>query len=792
VDALRPDVPEVVLAVLGRCLEKDPDRRFAAAAETADALRRAIAADAGAAAAGDARGVTGNRYLWLPVGGYLAGGLLVHRGLSATTSAVGLPGWVPAAGFALLAVGLVLVLATTVVQMSGSGRLRRRLTWSRARRAGAFAMVLLAAVATAHVALRTAGVGPLATLTSRGLLDDRDPIVLADFTSGTGEARIGHVVTEALRIDLHQSPTLRLAEPGEVAAALRRMGREPAAGVTEDNARELALRDGFKAVIAGDVAELGGGYVLTARVVGTDGATLAAVRETARDSSVLIHAVDRLSKGIRERIGESLRTLHAAEPLPRVATASLPALRQYAEARRLAWSGSDDARIAELLEQAVALDTVFAAAHRALATTYWNLRADRARTVAATRAAYDLRNRLPERERYLAEAAYHWQVRGDPKRAREAYGRVLAIEPENAVARTNLGLALLFEGNAVEAERVLSAGLGPDAPVALQLNLARALYFQGRSDAALVALDSVRSDSRGTPASVELVRVRILGGDGRWLEAEAIASAVLERFGSDPQVRAESLRMLWHLALLRGRIADAERHYLEMESALHRIGALDALVRAAVQRAEAQQTLLGDGAGARTSLDALLARPGLDIMSVGATAAPRVAAVLAAVGDTTRARKLADAWDALPEDARGDPDSFSPELARARLDLAADRPGRAVERLERVSSGTIQAINYLPDLGLAYRRAGDADAAIATFERYIDFRHTRRLHRVPAHLGPALIALASLYEATGDTVQALAAHAHLVELWRDADDALQPHVQRATLRIAALSDPHAR
>jgi len=49
-------------------------------------------------------------------------------------------------------------------------------------------------------------------------------------------------VTEALRIDLLQSPTVRLAEPGEVIGALWRMGRDPAAGLPEELAREAHAR----------------------------------------------------------------------------------------------------------------------------------------------------------------------------------------------------------------------------------------------------------------------------------------------------------------------------------------------------------------------------------------------------------------------------------------------------------------------------------------------------------------------------------------------------------------------
>ena len=47
--------------------------------------------------------------------------------------------------------------------------------------------------------------------------------------------------------------------------------------------------------------------MLSARLVGLDGAELVAVRETAADEGEILSAIDRLSKRVRERIGESLK-----------------------------------------------------------------------------------------------------------------------------------------------------------------------------------------------------------------------------------------------------------------------------------------------------------------------------------------------------------------------------------------------------------------------------------------------------------------------------------------------------
>jgi eukaryotic-like serine/threonine-protein kinase len=793
IESLRPDVPRAVARIVERCLEKDPERRFSSPGELAAALRQAAAETGGTAtglagmAAAAPRGAPWQAAVYVPVA------WVGYHAVQALTRVAGLPGRVPAIALVLFLVGFTVVIATALAQRSPRdrpgqwGALGRRLTWRRATAGGVVAFGILATSAVGYTGMRSLGIGPPGTLTARGMLTDRDPIVLADFATDAADTRIGRVVTEALRIDLLQSPALRLAESSEVAAGLRRMTRDLEEGVPEAAARELAQREGFKAVIAGEVSALGGGYVLAARVVAAaDGATLAAVRETARDSTELIDAVDRLSKRVRERIGESLRSLHAAQPLPRVATASLPALRTYAEASQLATAGGDEARIASLLEEAVALDSMFAAAHRGLAATYWNMRADHLRRVTAMQRAYELRDRLSERERLLIEATYYFGTLGDPGRAAAVYRRVLALDPEDPAAINNLGLSLMFLDRPAEAEAVLRQGVGPSAPAVIRMNVADALYFQDRTAAALAVLDSGTVEVGENPMW-EIARARILGAAGRWAEAEAVAQAALERYAGNSQVRIAALRSLWHLALVQGRLREAERYYVELEPVLEEAGAVEALARAVVQRAELWQTVVGDTDRSRAELDSLLNRPSLDVLTVGATIAPRTAAALAAGGDTARAARLVDAWVSLPEESRGDPDAFSPELARARIDLAAGRPDAAVDRLQRATVGNIHAVNYLPDLAYAHELAGEPDSAIAVLERYLTYRHSRRLHRIPGYLGPALLRLGDLYEDAGETDRAVGAYGQLVELWRDADPELQPRVEHARRRIAALT-----
>src|SRR5207247_1125399 len=143
------------------------------------------------------------------------------------------------------------------------------------------------------------------------------------------------------------------------------------------------------------------------------GAALVAVRENAQDDGAIIAAVDRLSHRLRERIGESLRTIRNSEPLEQVTTGSLEALRKYSQGVR-ASDAADMERAATLLDEAIALDTTFAMAYRKLAVVLSNTGGAQSRIAAAATQAFRHRDRLTPFERDLAEAYYSTRVAYNP------------------------------------------------------------------------------------------------------------------------------------------------------------------------------------------------------------------------------------------------------------------------------------------------------------------------------------------------------------------------------------------
>ncbi len=511
VDRYRSGLPPALVALVMRALEKHPADRWQDA-ETIlgqlDAIRpftpastTAIPRVAVPAAAGRGRGGV--------LGLFLLATAVITAIAFATARAADLPDWVWLATLAAMLAGLPIILYTmrlehrraalrsTGAHPAAEDRGHRSLfTWRRAIAGGVSALGVVALLSGAWVVSRKLGIGPAATLLSAGTLDKADRLILADFDNRTTDKSIGDAVTEAFRVDLGQSRVARLLDARQVSAGLQRMGARTDTVLTERRARDLALREGAKAVVAGDITRLGRGYVLTARIITADsGATLAPVRVSADDESHLIAAVNRLSADLRARIGESLRSIRATEPLEQVTTASLPALRLYSDGTR-AFNAGDAPGARKLLERAVELDTAFAMAWRKLAALYFNIGEAGQLGQDASRRAFEHRDRLPPLERYLTEGSYY-MLRSDGRtKSIAAFRQAVDVEPDNSTAINNLTLVLNRNGQHAEAEAVARPAMGPRATISLANNFVDALMAQGK----WAAIDTViRQASRMVP-----------------------------------------------------------------------------------------------------------------------------------------------------------------------------------------------------------------------------------------------------------------------------------------------------
>jgi tetratricopeptide (TPR) repeat protein len=169
-----------------------------------------------------------------------------------------------------------------------------------------------------------------------------------------------------------------------------------------------------------------------------------------------------------------------------------------------------------------------------------------------------------------------------------------------------------------------------------------------------------------------------------------------------------------------------------------------------------------------------------------------VADLYAQAGRADRAAAMLDQLRA------NDPTAKSPDLQPRITDLQgwiALASGNATEarRLFLASAkspdGAPSGCQACVEFGLAsaFDRGGEADSAIAHYERYLQLPLTRRLSQDADWLAQVQRRLGELYDAKHDNTNALKYYGAFVELWKSADPELQPIVATVKKRMAQLA-----
>jgi eukaryotic-like serine/threonine-protein kinase len=798
----RATVPPALAALIMRCLAKHPADRPQSADELLGQLEAmatptgAITPDQATISSGTAAAIRRAHPIRVAtLFGFAALGVLTL--VYMLVYLLGLPDWAFAGAVGLAAAGLPIILWTGVIErrraLAGStGRaggavpagVHRWFTWRRALLSGAAGFGLLGLGTAAYTAMRLLGIGPVGTLVASGVLAERDRLVLADFENRTADSTLGPSLTEALRVDLAQSRVVRLLDAAAVGQALYRMGRPAATPLTLAVARELAQREGAKAVVRGQIDPLGRGFVLSAELVAAaDGAQLVAARENAQDDGAIIAAVDRLSGTLRERIGESLRTIRNSEPLEEVTTRSLEALRKYSQAVRANDAGETD-RAATLLEEAIALDTTFAMAYRKLAVVLSNSGGAQSRIVAAATKAFRHRERLTPLERYLAEAYYYSRVEFDRSRVESAYRSALDVDPENGVALNNL--ALLFNGTRrfADAESLTLRGIKvAPSQWALYVNAMTAQAGQGKltEAARTVALFLQRS-----PANpIGLFMRACLTGARRDFEGAAVEMRALAQTARDSAWLGAAAGAQAELSLVRGKLAEAEAQLGRAMTLTQQRHMSGPYFQGAIGLATIELYYRNAPEAARRTADEALRRHPL--ASIPAEDRPYLglAWFYAEAGRPDRAKQLLAEYEATVPEAvrRGQPFRHG---AAAAIAFAEGRVQEAIRGNRAWYDEDSCAVCGLFLLARAYERAGERDSALAVYERAVTTPGLMRAFEEGATLGPTYKHLGQLYEQRGDAARARDYYNRFVDLWKDADAVLQPEVRDVRQRLAKL------
>jgi len=815
VESLRPDVPPALASLVMRCLEKEPSARPQSAGEIAAALEAAGSGVVAAAQTGVFAGPGGARRALVAYAIVFAGVAIIAK---AAVVGLGLPDWVFTGALVVAAMGLPVILATAYAyhtarrlatqtpRLTAGGsqpepgglaglalRASPHLTFRRSFRAGAFALGAFVVVVAAIMIMRVFGVGPAASLMAAGALNDRERLLVIDFDAGA-DSSLSHVVTEAVRTNLGQSRVISIMPPTALASALQRMERPPSTRVDMPLAREIAVREGAKAIVSGSIAPLGSGYALSVRLVSADsGNSLASFQKTVDGPSDLLDGIDELTRKLRGRIGESLKSVRDAPALDQVTTGSLEALRKYAEAQRASDLEGDYARAAALLREAVALDTTFAMAYRKLGVTLNNLGMPRPQIDSALTRAYAYRNRLTEKERDLTIATYYMSGPGrDRLKAIEAYRQALAIDPLDVTAANNLANLYRSRRQFAPAESLYRGiAMSPRASQIALGNLAGTMFNAGKIAESESLYRELRVKFPNAQAA-QTVPGLFLYHRGQIDSLEAFWRS--RTSDPNPIAKISAVSNLSTLALLRGRLSEAKTLRTQTLALNEARGVPTPPYSTALTDIGVDLWFLGRADESARALDAISARADVRSLPIEQRPDLTIATYYAWAGRPDKARAMLAAYQSDVRDTvlRA---AMAPTIhgLLAEIAIAEKKPLDAVREYWQADSlpdgpSSDCSICLLPSIGRAYDLASMPDSAISIWERYIATPYTSRIGQDASYLAGVRKRLGELYEAKGDNQRAATHYLAFIELWKNADPVLQPQVAEVRKRLAHLKE----
>jgi serine/threonine protein kinase/tetratricopeptide (TPR) repeat protein len=585
-------------------------------------------------------------------------------------------------------------------------------------------------------------------------LTDKDTIVLADFLNTTGDAVFDGTLKLALAVQLGQSPFLSIFGDDRVREALRFMDRSPDAPITRDVGREICLRQGLKALLAGSIAALGSHYVITLEAINAlTGDAIAREQTEADNKEQVLQRLGEAATRLRKKMGESLASIQKFDaPIEQATTSSLDALKAYSMGRELAL-GNKDREAMPFLRRAVELDPNFALAYDKLAGSYSN-DGQQELAIEAFQKAFDLRERSSEYEKLRIAADYHAFATFETDKFIEGYELLVRTYPRDFVAWNNLGNRYNSVGQfekAAEACRQ-SIRLNPNWVIPRN-NLALAFIYLNRFDEARQVIEeALAQELESTTTHSHRYSIAFVQGDlaamkqqidwasGRPDEYLAQAwQAEVAAFGGQLRKQREFSQRTVELAL---------QHEQKEVAAQFLAG------QAVTEAIFGQSDRVGD----------LVARAFEIFRSRAAVAI--AANAFSLCGDSARAQPLMDEYlKRLPTNTFWN--AVNAPLYQAQIALHSDDAAQAIDLLESAhrfeSSG-----NFGPQYirGQAYLKLNQGAEAVAEFQKILSHRGWS----VRGALYPlAYVGLARGAVLQGDTAKERKAYQHFFALWKDAD-----------------------
>jgi eukaryotic-like serine/threonine-protein kinase len=341
-----------------------------------------------------------------------------------------------------------------------------------------------------------------------------DTIVLAEVDNRTSDPVFDNALNDALRYEMGQTPYLNLLGLDKTYAALGQLKLLATTRITPEVARQICSKTNSKMVISDSIADAGNRYHPEIRALDCgSGATLAEEGTDISARNQVVHELGATAARLRKKLGEPAESLaRFNQPLEKATSASLEALRAGAEGTRLFLAGNQQAALL-LFQREIELDPELALTYEGIGAANEALFHPDLAAAAYTR-AYQLRDRMTEKNRLNVEYLYYSEVTGELDKAYSVLVGALELFPRDVFFHTNLANTLRKLGQLKRAADVENetARLEP-SPLyfswAASANISAGRFSQARSW--LAQAEALKFDS--LEMKIQRLRLAFIEGD---------------------------------------------------------------------------------------------------------------------------------------------------------------------------------------------------------------------------------------------------------------------------------------
>jgi serine/threonine protein kinase len=268
-------------------------------------------------------------------------------------------------------------------------------------------------------------------------------VAIMYFKNNTGDENLDNLrsaLSDLLITDLSQSKHISVLSTDRLYDILKQLDLSDEKSYSSEDLKKIAARGRVTHIVQGSFIKLG--EIFRIDIDLKDARNLESLGSDSierKGEESIFSMVDELTKGIKTNF--KLTTQEIASDIDRemeqITTSSPEAYKYYSEGQKLEMRG-DNRKAITLYEKAIDIDPEFALAYDAMAWSYFDLRY-KAKAHEFLQKAYELSDRLPDKERYIIQGQYFTHVENRDDKAMELYSRLLQLYPDDEWGNTSLG-----------------------------------------------------------------------------------------------------------------------------------------------------------------------------------------------------------------------------------------------------------------------------------------------------------------------------------------------------------------